>query len=151
MVCVWGIEPHGCYPYIKRSTIFIFLTAFCYNAHATSRNHPQNANYNKFKAHYQILYFYVKFNFKPIAELFGEWKRCGWEEKIYWTNKGHTRNKSTTSLLWTWMAEMERFELSRRDNRPTPLAGAPLQPLEYFSGFWKQIRNMKLPRQWETQ
>ena len=31
------------------------------------------------------------------------------------------------------MAEMERFELSRRDNRPTPLAGAPLRPLEYIS------------------
>ena len=31
------------------------------------------------------------------------------------------------------LAEMERFELSRRDNRPTPLAGAPLRPLEYIS------------------
>ena len=31
------------------------------------------------------------------------------------------------------LAEKERFELSRRDNRPTPLAGAPLRPLEYFS------------------
>ena len=31
------------------------------------------------------------------------------------------------------MAEKERFELSRRYNRPTPLAGAPLRPLEYFS------------------
>ena len=30
------------------------------------------------------------------------------------------------------MAEMERFELSRRAMRPMPLAGAPLQPLEYF-------------------
>ena len=32
-----------------------------------------------------------------------------------------------------FLAEKERFELSRRDNRPTPLAGAPLRPLEYFS------------------
>ena len=32
-----------------------------------------------------------------------------------------------------YLAEKERFELSRRDNRPTPLAGAPLRPLEYFS------------------
>ena len=29
--------------------------------------------------------------------------------------------------------EKERFELSRREYRPTPLAGAPLRPLEYFS------------------
>ena len=28
---------------------------------------------------------------------------------------------------------MEGFEPSRRENRPTPLAGAPLQPLEYIS------------------
>ena len=31
------------------------------------------------------------------------------------------------------MAEKEGFEPSRRIKRPTPLAGAPLQPLEYFS------------------
>ena len=31
------------------------------------------------------------------------------------------------------LAEMERFELSRRYTRPTPLAGAPLRPLEYIS------------------
>ena len=31
------------------------------------------------------------------------------------------------------LAEKERFELSRRYYRPTPLAGAPLRPLEYFS------------------
>ena len=32
-----------------------------------------------------------------------------------------------------YLAEKERFELSRRLSRPTPLAGAPLRPLEYFS------------------
>ena len=32
-----------------------------------------------------------------------------------------------------FLAEKERFELSRRYHRPTPLAGAPLRPLEYFS------------------
>ena len=32
-----------------------------------------------------------------------------------------------------FLAEKERFELSRRLSRPTPLAGAPLRPLEYFS------------------
>ena len=32
-----------------------------------------------------------------------------------------------------FLAEKERFELSRRYTRPTPLAGAPLRPLEYFS------------------
>ena len=31
-----------------------------------------------------------------------------------------------------YLAEKERFELSRRLSRPTPLAGAPLRPLEYF-------------------
>ncbi len=36
------------------------------------------------------------------------------------------------------MAEKERFELSRRYNRPTPLAGAPLRPLEYFSVYSSQ-------------
>ena len=37
--------------------------------------------------------------------------------------------------LWVLfhLAEKERFELSRRLSRPTPLAGAPLRPLEYFS------------------
>ena len=33
--------------------------------------------------------------------------------------------------------EKEGFEPSRRYSRPTPLAGAPLQPLEYFS--WSSI------------
>ncbi len=36
------------------------------------------------------------------------------------------------------MAEKERFELSRRYSRPTPLAGAPLRPLEYFSVYPSQ-------------
>ena len=31
------------------------------------------------------------------------------------------------------MAEKEGFEPSRPLSRPTPLAGEPLQPLEYFS------------------
>ena len=31
------------------------------------------------------------------------------------------------------MAETEGFEPSRQYSRPTPLAGAPLQPLEYVS------------------
>ncbi len=31
------------------------------------------------------------------------------------------------------MAEQERFELSHQLTRSTPLAGAPLQPLEYCS------------------
>ena len=37
-----------------------------------------------------------------------------------------------------FLAEKERFELSRRYNRPTPLAGAPLRPLEYFSVYSSQ-------------
>ena len=36
-----------------------------------------------------------------------------------------------------YLAEKERFELSRRLSRPTPLAGAPLRPLEYFSEYGK--------------
>ena len=37
-----------------------------------------------------------------------------------------------------FLAEKERFELSRRYSRPTPLAGAPLRPLEYFSVYSTQ-------------
>ena len=37
-----------------------------------------------------------------------------------------------------FLAEKERFELSRRYSRPTPLAGAPLRPLEYFSVYSPQ-------------
>ena len=37
-----------------------------------------------------------------------------------------------------FLAEKERFELSRRYSRPTPLAGAPLRPLEYFSVYSSQ-------------
>ena len=31
------------------------------------------------------------------------------------------------------MAEQARFELAHQYSRSTPLAGAPLQPLEYYS------------------
>ena len=34
------------------------------------------------------------------------------------------------------VTEKEGFEPSRRYKRPIPLAGAPLQPLEYFSVIW---------------
>ncbi len=37
------------------------------------------------------------------------------------------------SILKKFMAEKEGFEPSRPLSRPTPLAGEPLQPLEYFS------------------
>ncbi len=42
-----------------------------------------------------------------------------------------------TTKYWGFqiLAEKERFELSRRYSRPTPLAGAPLRPLEYFSEY----------------
>ena len=43
--------------------------------------------------------------------------------------------------------EKEGFEPSRRYKRPTPLAGAPLQPLEYFSLILNQSStNMKMSR-----
>ena len=41
--------------------------------------------------------------------------------------------------------EKEGFEPSRRDYRPTPLAGAPLQPLEYFS--WSSFLSIFTSRQ----
>ena len=43
-----------------------------------------------------------------------------------------------TTKYWGFqiLAEKERFELSRRYSRPTPLAGAPLRPLEYFSMYY---------------
>ena len=52
-----------------------------------------------------------------------------------------TRKKQPTKVDCSFLAEMERFELSRRLSRPTPLAGAPLRPLEYIS-----IYSRKLPK-----
>jgi hypothetical protein len=49
--------------------------------------------------------------------------------------KGMCVNRFTNGPLK--MAEQERFELSRRLTRPMPLAGAPLQPLEYCSMCFK--------------
>ena len=47
-------------------------------------------------------------------------------------------NKNTTRMGGVLLAEKERFELSRRVLwQPTPLAGAPLRPLEYFSILWR--------------
>ena len=51
------------------------------------------------------------------------------DSKLDFDNK-----KQDHPIGWSFfLAEKERFELSRRYNRPTPLAGAPLRPLEYFS------------------
>ena len=43
------------------------------------------------------------------------------------------REAIIASLISVKGTEKEGFEPSRRYKRPTPLAGAPLQPLEYFS------------------
>ena len=43
------------------------------------------------------------------------------------------QQKSHRPLDGGYAAEKEGFEPSRRYSRPTPLAGAPLRPLEYFS------------------
>ena len=43
------------------------------------------------------------------------------------------KTKRTPAGVLFVLAEMERFELSRGDSPPTPLAGAPLRPLEYIS------------------
>ena len=52
--------------------------------------------------------------------------------------------KNNFSFLLEKRAEKEGFEPSRRDKRPTPLAGAPLQPLEYFSwSSYFQIWNLR--------
>ena len=48
--------------------------------------------------------------------------------------------KSTAFAVLFSLAEMERFELSRRLSRPTPLAGAPLRPLEYISVLYLRER-----------
>ena len=53
--------------------------------------------------------------------------------------KANIIEKSTCICKCFFLAEKERFELSRRDNRPTPLAGAPLRPLEYFSVYSSQV------------
>ena len=54
----------------------------------------------------------------------------------------HSRKKDKADLMvcLIFLAEMERFELSRRYYRPTPLAGAPLRPLEYISVFIQSHR-----------
>ena len=46
----------------------------------------------------------------------------------------HHKTKTPPGWVVFCLAEKERFELSRRVLwQPTPLAGAPLRPLEYFS------------------
>src|SRR5699024_2146597 len=47
--------------------------------------------------------------------------------------KGRCLNRLTNGPYK--MAEKEGFEPSHREYRSTPLAGAPLQPLEYFSNW----------------
>ena len=54
------------------------------------------------------------------------------------TNVAKKAQASPRGDACAFLAEKERFELSRRDNRPTPLAGAPLRPLEYFSVYSSQ-------------
>ena len=58
------------------------------------------------------------------------YQTCGLDKKIL---------QKMYPFLQYFLAEKERFELSRRDNRPTPLAGAPLRPLEYFSVYSSQV------------
>ena len=48
------------------------------------------------------------------------------------SNPSSRKNKKEVLLDFLFISRKERFELSRRLSRPTPLAGAPLRPLEYF-------------------
>ena len=53
----------------------------------------------------------------------------------YQTDQPRQKENPTLTGRVLFLAEKERFELSRRYSRPTPLAGAPLRPLEYFSKY----------------
>ena len=53
----------------------------------------------------------------------------------YQTDQPRQKENPTLTGRVLFLAEKERFELSRRYSRPTPLAGAPLRPLEYFSEY----------------
>src|SRR5699024_6022463 len=55
--------------------------------------------------------------------------------------KGRCLNRLTKGPCYKRysMAEKEGFEPSPRQNRPTPLAGPPLQPLEYSSRLAAQL------------
>ena len=54
----------------------------------------------------------------------------------YQTDQPRQKENPTLTGRVLFLAEKERFELSRRYSRPTPLAGAPLRPLEYFSLYY---------------
>ena len=57
---------------------------------------------------------------------------------FFWISKSGEKTRKSPEILRfreLFLAEKERFELSRRYSRPTPLAGAPLRPLEYFSKY----------------
>ncbi len=47
--------------------------------------------------------------------------------------KAFVKTKTEPLARFFVFTEKEGFEPSRRYKRPTPLAGAPLRPLEYFS------------------
>ena len=52
---------------------------------------------------------------------------------MHWAITKKEKAVNNFSFLEQFLAEKEGFEPSRRYSRPTPLAGAPLRPLEYFS------------------
>ena len=57
--------------------------------------------------------------------------------------KINKKSPQSTDFWWfesfSILAEMERFELSRRYSRPTPLAGAPLHHLSTTPNQWYKI------------
>ena len=76
-----------------------------------------------------IPYIVVIFNIYTISRILKQYKKCrSGADLPIWTKKPAVRD-----LLTAGVAEMERFELSRRFTHPTPLAGEPLRPLGYFS------------------
>ena len=80
-------------------------------------------------------------------------------------NNGNIKQNTTQSkphgfkLQWCFhMAEMERFELSRRFTHPTPLAGEPLRPTWvhlrikniYFTAAASCLLRKKWRRRWDS-
>ena len=95
----------------------------------TEKNRPQHRLRSLSKTHQKLNIILFSTLFCPFRR---PWPQFGLNFYPY--------QKSSKSLIQQRFssfsrAEKEGFEPSRRFTRPTPLAGAPLRPLEYFSEF----------------
>ena len=101
-----------------------------------------------------IPYIVVIFNIYTISRILKQYKKCrSGADLPIWTKKPAVRD-----LLTAGVAEMERFELSRRFTHPTPLAGEPLRPTWvhlrikniYFTAAASCLLRKKWRRRWDS-